>query len=181
MTVQLLKLFYIFFKTGLFTVGGGLATLPLLQDQLVHTGMLDQHEFINMIAIAQSTPGPIGINMATYAGFKTAGIAGAIAATVGIVAPSLLVILSIAIFMKGWRKHPLVKHILAALRPTAAGLIGAAALFIFTKSLFMFDHSGKFDFTALLLLLPLAAFYSRFKPHPVIIIAIGGIVGTFVF
>ena len=95
-----LRLFFEFFKTGLFSVGGGLATLPFLYDISTKTGWFSTAEIADMVAISESTPGPIGVNMATYAGFQTAGVLGSIVATVGLVTPSVIVILIIAMFLK---------------------------------------------------------------------------------
>ena len=95
-----LQLFYEFFKTGLFAIGGGLATLPFLSDMAERTEWFTQAQLADMLAVSESTPGPVGVNMATYVGFETAGIPGAIIATLGLVAPSIIVILIIASFLK---------------------------------------------------------------------------------
>ena len=95
-----LQLFWEFFKTGLFAVGGGLATLPFLQDMADRTGWFTQAQLADMLAVSESTPGPVGVNMATYVGFETGGILGAVVATLGLVAPSVIVILIIASFLK---------------------------------------------------------------------------------
>ena len=95
-----LQLFYEFFKTGLFSVGGGMATIPFLQDMGEATGWFTNQELTTMIAVSESTPGPLGVNMATYVGFHTGGIAGGVIATLGLVCPSILVILVIAGFLK---------------------------------------------------------------------------------
>ncbi len=93
-----LRLFYEFFKAGLFSIGGGLATLPFLYDISDTTGWFTHGQLADMLAISESTPGPIGINMATYVGFTTGGVPGAVIATVGIITPSIIVILLIARF-----------------------------------------------------------------------------------
>ena len=87
-----LRLFYEFFKTGLFAIGGGLATLPFLSDMADRTGWFTQAQLADMLAVSESTPGPVGVNMATYVGFETGGILGAVVATLGLVAPSVIVI-----------------------------------------------------------------------------------------
>ena len=99
-----LQLFFEFFKAGLFAIGGGLATIPFLTDIGQRTGWFTSGELANMIAISESTPGPMGVNMATYVGFHTGGIAGGVIATLGLVCPSILVILVIAGFLKKF--HP---------------------------------------------------------------------------
>ena len=89
----LLRLFYEFFKTGLFSVGGGLATIPFLQDIGQRTGWFTDADLTTMIAVSESTPGPMGVNMATYVGFETAGLPGAVVATLGLITPSIIVII----------------------------------------------------------------------------------------
>ena len=91
-----LRLFWEFFKTGLFAVGGGLATLPFLQDMSGRTGWFTHAQLADMLAVSESTPGPIGVNMATYVGFTTGGVGGALVATLGLVTPSVIVILIVA-------------------------------------------------------------------------------------
>ena len=98
-----LQLFYEFFKTGLFAIGGGLATLPFLSDMAERTGWFTQSQLADMLAVSESTPGPVGVNMATYVGFETAGVLGAIVATLGLVFPSIVIILVIAGFLKAFR------------------------------------------------------------------------------
>ena len=103
-----LQLFYEFFKTGLFAIGGGLATLPFLQEMSARTGWFSLSELQDMIAVSESTPGPIGVNMATYAGFTSAGIPGAFCATLGLILPSFIIILIVAGFLKRFKDSPLV-------------------------------------------------------------------------
>ena len=103
-----LQLFYEFFKTGLFAVGGGMATLPFLSAIAEKTGWFTQGMLADMIAVSESTPGPIGVNMATYVGFTTAGVPGAIAATLGLITPSVIIILIIARFLKAFRDNQYV-------------------------------------------------------------------------
>ena len=105
----LLRLFYEFFKTGLFAVGGGMATLPFLYDISTRTCWYTHEKLADMIAVSESTPGPIGVNMATYVGFETAGIPGAVIATLGLVTPSIMIILLIARALKAFRENPYVE------------------------------------------------------------------------
>ena len=102
----LLRLMFEFFKTGLFSVGGGLATLPFLYEMSDKTGWFTHADIADMIAISESTPGAIGINMSTYAGYKTAGIPGGILASLSLAAPSVIIILIIARFLKKFRDNP---------------------------------------------------------------------------
>ena len=100
-----LVLFWEFFKTGLFAVGGGLATLPFLYDMSARTGWFSGGQLADMLAVSESTPGPIGVNMATYVGYVTAGVGGAVVATLGLIAPSFLIVLVIAAFLKAFQDN----------------------------------------------------------------------------
>ncbi|MCD7886797.1 MAG: chromate transporter [Clostridiales bacterium] len=124
--MMLLQLFLEFFRTGLFAVGGGLATIPFLTDIGQRTGWFTNTELANMIAISESTPGPMGVNMATYVGFETAGVPGAVIATLGLITPSIIVILIIAAFLKRFRDNKYVEAVFYGLRPASTGLIAAA-------------------------------------------------------
>jgi len=126
----LLRLFWEFFKTGLFAVGGGMATVPFLQRMAEKTGWFTTAQLADMIAVSESTPGPIGINMATYVGFTTAGIPGSVIATLGLITPCILVILLISRVLEKFRKNRYVEAAFYALRPCSVGLIGAAGLLV---------------------------------------------------
>ena len=123
-----LRLFFEFFKTGLFAVGGGLATLPFLYEMAEKTGWFTAADVADMIAISESTPGAIGINMATYAGFKTAGLAGGLCATIGLAMPSIIIILIVAGFLKKFRDNKYVESAFRGLRPASMAMITAAGL-----------------------------------------------------
>lgn len=142
-----LRLFYEFFKTGLFAIGGGMATIPFLYDMADATGWFTHTDLANMIAVSESTPGPIGINMATYVGFisgmKVCGvptaILGAVVATLGLIAPSIIVILIIAAILKSFRNNPYVNNAFYGLRPASTGLIAAAGITVVISNLFSLD------------------------------------------
>ncbi len=121
-----LRLFFEFFKTGLFSVGGGMATIPFLSRMADKTGWFTQAQLADMVAVSESTPGPIGVNMASYVGYTTAGIPGVIVATAGLVTPCVIVILIIAKFLQKFRSSPLVDKVFYGLRPASAALIAAA-------------------------------------------------------
>ena len=123
-----LQLFYEFFKTGLFAVGGGLATLPFLYDMADRTGWFTRPQLADMLAVSESTPGPIGVNMATYVGFVTRGIPGAIISTLGLVTPSVIVILIIAAFLKAFRHNRYVEAAFYGLRPASTAMVAAVIL-----------------------------------------------------
>ena len=123
-----LRLFFEFFKTGLFAVGGGLATLPFLFNMAESTSWFTADTIMDMIAVSESTPGPIGVNMATYVGYTSAGIPGSAIATLGLITPSIIVILIIAGFYNAFKNNKYVQSAFYGLRPASAGLIGAAGL-----------------------------------------------------
>ena len=132
-----LRLFFEFFKTGLFSIGGGLATIPFLQDMGEATGWFTNQELTTMIAVSESTPGPMGVNMATYVGYHmgcntvlgpAGGILGAVIATLGLVAPSIIVILIIARFLQKFRHSRTVEAAFQGLRPASTALIVVAGL-----------------------------------------------------
>ena len=130
-----LRLFWEFFKTGLFAVGGGMATLPFLKDIGQSTGWYTYTDLMNMLAVSESTPGPIGINMATYVGFTVGGVPGAILATLSEVAPSIIIILIIAVMLKKFRDRKYVNNAFYGLRPASTGLIGAACVSVILEVL----------------------------------------------
>ena len=133
----LLTLFFEFFKTGLFSIGGGMATLPFLYDMSArHPDWFTVSQLADMIAVSESTPGPIGVNMATYVGFRTAGVIGGLVATIGLVTPSIIVILIIARILKRFRENRTVDAAFYGLRPCSIGLIAAAGLLVVKVALF---------------------------------------------
>ena len=123
-----LRLFYEFFKTGLFAFGGAIATIPFLSDMGARTGWFTQEFLADMLAVSESTPGPIGVNTATYVGYTVAGIPGGIVATLGLVTPSIVIILIVAAFLKAFKDNKYVKQGLYGIRPASMGLIAAAGV-----------------------------------------------------
>ena len=121
--MSLFQLAFTFFYIGLFTIGGGQVAITLMQQSIVSSGLISQAQFYNMVAISESTPGPIGINMATYIGYELYGVPGALAVTGAEVLPSIIVILIIARFLRSFSDNPYVKGALAFLRPVTTGLI----------------------------------------------------------
>lgn len=131
-----LKLCYEFFKTGLFALGGGPATLPFLLDMADRYPWFTRSQLADMIAISESTPGPLGINTATYAGFHAAGVLGSLAATLSLVFPSLVIIMIIAKFLQNFSENRIVKSVFYGIRPAVTGLIAAAVFGLFQIALF---------------------------------------------
>lgn len=188
-----LELFYEFFKTGLFAVGGGMATIPFLNDMANrHPDWFTQADLSNMIAVGESTPGPIGVNMATYVGFITGSdygtvgaILGAIVATLGLIAPSIIIILIIAAFLKKFRDSRLVNNAFYGLRPASTGLIAAAGIGVIYSTLITACGTASqqflFNWKGLILGAVIWAFSNLIKKtkglHPIIFIAFSAVIG----
>ena len=177
-------LFIQFFKIGLFAVGGGQATIPFLYELCNHFPWFSTHELIDMIAISESTPGPIGINMATYAGFNAAGILGGITATLSLVLPSVVIIILISKALKKFRTNPYVENIFSILRPCVVGLIASAALTVFSIAILNVDawkESGNFmevvRFKECILFIVLFLMALKWKKHPIFYLTIAMVVG----
>ena len=180
-----LQLFWEFFKTGLFAVGGGLATLPFLRDISLKYPWFTPNDLLDMIAVSESTPGPLGVNASTYAGFHAAGIPGALAATFSLVLPSVIVIILVYRALDRFRDSSLVKDGFYGLRPASAGLIFGAILEVFAASLFHTElWSGLRSLPAVLNLPAIGLFLALWlaiwklpKIHPIFFIAVGAACG----
>lgn len=183
-----LRLFWEFFKTGLFAVGGGMATLPFMYDISDKTGWFTHSMLADMVAVSESTPGPIGVNMATYVGFVTGGIPGAVVATVGLVTPSVIVILLIARVLKAFRENQYVDAGFYGLRPCSVGLIAAAGVLVIKLALFnteLYASTGAlldlFNLKALILaavLLVATRCIKKLKGlHPIVFILASAVIG----
>ena len=174
-----------FFKIGLFAVGGGLATFPFLQDLGEKTGWYTSAELADMIAVSESTPGPIGVNMSTYVGYRTYGIVGGILATFFLILPSLIILMLIARALERFRENIYVDRAFTALRPATSGLILGAVQSVAAISLLnipLYQSTG--EFLTLFRPLPILLFILFFslirrfpKWHPVIFIGMGALVG----
>ena len=188
--MTLLLLFLEFFKTGLFAVGGGMATLPFLYDMLGrHPDWFTASQLADMIAVSESTPGPIGVNMATYVGFETSGIPGALVATLGLVTPSVIVILIVARMLRAFRSNKTVDAVFYGLRPCSVGLIAAAGILVVRIAMFRFDAYAEsgiltdlFNWKALALAAALLvltrAVKATKKLHPVVFILASAAAGV---
>ena len=180
-----LQLFYEFFKTGLFAVGGGLATLPFLEDISQRTGWFTSAQLADMLAISESTPGPIGVNMATYAGFTTAGVLGTICATVGLVCPSVIVIIFVYKILEKFKGSSLVNNVFYGLRPAVAGLVACAGLQAVYPSLIRLSEiSGltsllsAIQWEGIILFVALYFLIKKIKKHPIVWIAASAVIGV---
>lgn len=183
-----LQLFWEFFQTGLFAVGGGMATIPFLYDIADKTGWFTHQDLANMIAVGESTPGPIGVNMATYVGYVSGmaegsigqAILGAVIATLGLVTPSVLVILMVAAMLKRFKDSPLVQNAFYGLRPASTGLIAAAGISVAVSNLFdvaVFTVNWKGWILAVVLWLLTNRVSSTRKLHPIVFIGASALVG----
>ena len=176
----LLQLFLEFFKTGLFAVGGGMATLPFLYDMAERTGWFTAAQIADMLAVSESTPGPIGVNMATYVGYTSAGVPGAIVASLGLVAPSLMVIMIVAAFLKSFRNSKYVNAAFYGLRPASTGLIAAAGISVAVSNLlgegFTVNYKGVI--LAVVLWLLTNKVKATKKLHPIVFIGASALVGV---
>lgn len=178
---MLLLLYFEFFKVGLFAIGGGLATLPFLYDLAAKYSWLTTTMIGDMIAISESTPGPMGVNMATYVGFQNSGVIGSIVATLGLITPSIIIIIIIANVLVKFKESKAVKNIFYTLRPAATGLIASAGLSVIILALFKTSITAfsfsKLDYKCLLLFVLMIIFTRKTKFHPVVAIAVSGVIG----
>ena len=189
-----LRLFYEFFKTGLFTIGGGMATVPFLYKMSDATGWFTHNDLANMIAVGESTPGPIGVNMATYVGFITGmnqfgifgAILGSVIATLGLITPSVIVILIIASFLKNFKDNPYVTRAFYGLRPASMGLIASAGVTVILSNLFGAKEItelslDKINWAGIVLAIVLWIFTNKVKQtkklHPIIFIGCSAVIG----
>lgn len=187
-----LQLFYTFFKIGLFGFGGGYAMLSMIQGEVVtHYGWISSSEFTDIVAISQMTPGPIGINSATYVGYSsivgagyspTIGIIGSIIATFAVCLPSLILMLLISKYFLKYQKHPAVEAVFKGLRPAVVGLLAASALLLIKP-----ENFGTPDESTMQFIISIALFIAtfiatyRYKMNPIMLIIICGAIGGIVY
>ncbi len=174
-------LFFEFFKIGLFSIGGGLATLPFLFELTQKYDWFTAEELTNMIAVSEASPGPIGVNMATYVGYTTGGLWGGILVTLALVLPSIIVILIVSSILQKFKENKLVKDLFYGLRAAVAGLLAVSVLSVFAQN---FIISGEQSLLAIInykkvcLFAVLVFMVFKFKKHPVLYIAIGATAGA---
>ena len=179
-----LELIREFLKIGLFAIGGGLASLPFLYDISARTGWYSAEDIINMIAISESTPGPIGINMATYVGYLTGGLLGGMVATLAVIAPSVVIIILIARILNKFMENEWVKAAFYGLRPAVAALIVSAFLEVVKVALFNTDlykethiFRDLLDWKGIILFTILYYLIRKGKKHPIVYIASSAVIG----
>ena len=179
-----LQLFLEFLKVGLFTVGGGLASLPFLYDISDKTGWFTHAQLADMIAISESTPGPIGINMATYVGFTSAGVLGSVLATLGFIIPSIIIASIVSKFLKKFNENKFVKGAFYGLRAVSVALICSALVSVIKISLInvpLFQETGNFfdliSIPGILLAIVCWFVLKKKNPHPVVILGMSAVAG----
>lgn len=178
------QLFYTFFKIGLFGFGGGYAMLSMIQGEVVtRYGWLSPQEFTDIVAISQMTPGPIGINSATYAGFTATGsVWGAVIATFAVVLPSFILMLAISKFFLKYQKHPAVEAVFSGLRPAVVGLLASAALVLMNTENFSSPKEDMYSFIISCIIFLVAFVGTRkYKVNPILMIVACGIAGLILY
>ena len=179
-----LQLFLIFLKIGLFSIGGGLATLPFLQELARNYDWITSEELIDMIAISESTPGPIGINTATFVGYKAAGLLGGVITTLGIITPSVIIIIFVAHYFKKFNEKPLVQGAFLGIRPAVTGLIGSVFFSILSVSVLnLEDYTLGTNILSIInpkeaiLFIVILYLIHKYKKHPILYISGAALVG----
>lgn len=182
------KLFYEFFMVGLFSIGGGLATLPFLSEVGQRNNWFTPFDLSNMIAVSESTPGPMGVNMATYAGFTSTGVLGGIVASLGLVLPSIIIIIIISKILNKFKENQTIQSVFYGLRPASTALILVASLEIF-KIAFLNITTSSMSLSKILLVLNWKAILfgvilffvmKKVKLHPALYIIISAIIGIII-
>ena len=175
-----LELFYVFFLIGAFTFGGGYAMIAMIQQQVEARGWMNTEQLVDFVAIAESTPGPIAVNMATFVGTQMGGIFGAVCATLGVVLPSFIVILIVARCYQAFCKSKWVQAVMSGLKPAVVGLIGAALLTVAGSVFFPQGRALAVREMLLWAAVAVAVFLlsRRYKKlHPIVIICICAVIG----
>ncbi len=181
-----LQLFWSFFQVGLFSIGGGYASLRLIQQQIVEiNGWLQMSEFSDVVTISQMTPGPVAINAATFVGIRVAGFGGALAATLGCICPSCIILLTVAHFYYKYKSVSAVQGVLSGLRPAVVALIASAGLSILILSLWnngpVVWDAGKIDFAAAAIFAAGLIVLRKWKVNPIYVMLGAGILGLIVY
>ena len=170
-----LELFLTFFKIGAFTFGGGYAMLPLIQQEVLSHKWMSLEQLVNFVAVSESTPGPLAVNLSTYVGAETAGFLGALFATIGVVLPSFLIIVLVAKFYSAFQHNTLVKGCMNGLRPTVVGMIAASLLSVAASAFPLSEGILQWGLAAALLAVVLVAHWK--KVHPIVLIIFSAVVG----
>ncbi len=183
-----IRLLYEFFKVGLFAIGGGLATLPFLQNLSVkYPEWFSMEQLMNMVAVSESTPGPMGVNMATYVGFTTGKVLGGICSTLGLITPSVIIIIIVASIFEKFKNSKTVERVFYGIRPASMGLIAAAGFLVIKEALlniplFMENRAitDLFRLKSVIFFVILYIAYTKFKKHPIFYIALSAAAGIII-
>jgi len=176
-----LDLFIAFFKMGLFAIGGGYAMLPLIREEVLNHGWMSNAELINFLAVSESTPGSMSVNMATYVGLKAEGFFGQFFAVLGVIAPSFLIMLMIAIFYDRFIRNKTISYVLNGLNPVVVGMIASAVITVGSDVFFPESEDivfGSYTVIVSVLIFILCMFMNHKKMHPIAMILTAGILGV---
>ncbi len=173
-----------FFKIGLFAIGGGLATIPFLSELGTRYGWFTTEMLTNMIAVSESTPGPIGVNMATFSGFHVAKVIGGILATLSLIAPSIIIIILVAQILEKFKKSDRIQAIFYGIRPAVTALISVSAIQIFRITFFNINRYLEttnildlFHISSICLFIAIFFIYRKYTCHPIYLILSCAIIG----
>jgi len=184
-----LEIYFTFFKIGLFTIGGGYAMIPLIQQEVVAHGWLTLLELTDFIAVAESTPGPFAVNIATFVGMEMGGLPGAVVTTTAVVLPSFIIILLIAKAFTNFSQNKWVQGALYGMRPVVIGLIASAVVLLMSSGFMAegmaIDSVGDFfaglQYREIIIFIIGVFIYFRFKLHPIKLILIAAVLGMLFF
>lgn len=182
--LKLLLLFWTFFKIGLFTIGGGYAMIPMIESEVISKGWLTETQLVNFLAIAESTPGPFAINMATFVGVNQYGILGGIVATLGVITPSIIIIIIIYKVYEKFIKNKYVQAVMNGIKAVVCGMIFMIALELIYKEIFKtVNEKLFFDYKALIIIAVLGALKLIFKKKvtPIMLIGISAVLGIIAY
>ncbi len=189
MGIAMLKLFVLFFRIGLFSFGGGYVMLPLIFQGIQEFGFMSASEFSDLVALSQMTPGPIAINAATYVGYGYAGIPGAIAASVGVALPSLILVVTVAHFLNKFKQSQGLSAVLEGIRPATVGLLASAVIFLSETSIFtaeafsriaLIDPLSCVNPAQVFFFLIACLIFIRFKFNPIFMTIAAGVAGALI-
>ncbi len=178
-----IELFFAFFKVSCFAFGGAYGAIPLIRDMVLSHGWLNEESLTYMIAVSESTPGPIMVNLATYIGSDKGGFPGAVVATTAVVLPAFLIVLLVTVLMKNFINNKYVQAVLQGVKPCVTGIILATGIFILLKSCFLTDETAGMDMNAILIMLVLFGSMAAFKRikkrnlSPITLILISALLG----
>lgn len=184
-----IKLFYVFFKVGFFSFGGGYAMLPMMYQEIQAFDLMPAREFSDIVALSQMTPGPIAVNAATYVGYKSSGFLGAVFATIGVSLPSFIIILIIAAFINKFKSSSVIQAVLSGIRPATVGLMASAVVFFSKTSLFnkgffsvkMFQNPLSYiSITSLIIFVFTIIGAIKYKIGPITLTILAGIIGAII-